>query len=101
MTWVSCNDAAGDGTTRFGSIPHGGNVSALDPANLSTLAAWSTAATGVRVGAEAGGLAGYWPNQYERGHGTNPACAPAHRHTDGAGCSLALVARATTGCHGA
>ena len=45
LTWVSCNDAAGDGTTRFG-IPHGGNVAALIK-HLSTLAAWSTAATGV------------------------------------------------------
>lgn len=96
LTWVTCDDAAGDGTTRFG-IPHGGNVSALIK-HLSTLAAWSTAATGVPAVLKLVDLQGYWP-----GINMNVATAqtllgtPAHRYTGGAGCRLALVARATTG----
>jgi hypothetical protein len=96
LTWVTCNDAAGDGTTRFG-IPHGGNVSTLIK-HLSTMAAWSTAATGVPAVLKLVDLQGYWP-----GINMNTLSAqtllgtPAHRYTDGAGCRLALVARATTG----
>lgn len=96
LTWVTCTDASGDGTTRFG-IPHGGNVSALIK-HLATMAAWSTAATGVPAVLKLVDLQGYWP-----GINMNVATAqtllgtPAHRYTDGAGCRLALVARATTG----
>jgi hypothetical protein len=99
LTWVTCTDSAGDGTTRFG-IPHGGNVSALIK-HLSTLAAWSTAATGVPAVLKLVDLQGYWP-----GINMNTLSAqtllgtPAHRYTDGAGCRLALVARATTGSTG-
>lgn len=96
LTWVSCTDATGDGTTRFG-IPHGGNVSALIK-HLSTMAAWSTAATGVPSVLQLVDVQGYWP-----GINMNVATAqtllgtPAHRYTDGAGCRLFLAARATTG----
>jgi hypothetical protein len=96
LTWVTCNDAAGDGTTRFG-IPHGGNVSALIK-HLSTMAAWSTAATGVPAVLQLVDVQGYWPginmnvNTAQTLLGT-----PAHRYTDGAGCRLFLAARATTG----
>ena len=96
LTWVSCTDSAGDGTTRFG-IPHGGNVSALIK-HLSTMAAWSTAATGVPAVLQLVDVQGYWPginmnvNTAQTLLGT-----PAHRYTDGAGCRLFLTARATTG----
>lgn len=96
LTWQTCTDATGDGTTRFG-IPHGGNVSALIK-HLSTMAAWTTAATGVPSVLQLVDIQGYWP-----GINMNVATAqtllgtPAHRYTDGAGCRLFLAARATTG----
>ena len=96
LTWVTCNDAVGDGTTRFG-IPHGGNVSALIK-HLSTMAAWSTAATGVPAVLQLVDIQGYWP-----GINMNVATAqtllgtPTLRYANGAGCRLALAARATTG----
>lgn len=96
LTWVTCTDATGDGTTRFG-IPHGGNVSALIK-HLSTMAAWSTAATGVPAVLQLVDVQGYWPginmnvNTAQTLLGT-----PVHRYTDGAGCRLFLSARATTG----
>ena len=96
LTWQTCTDSTGDGTTRFG-IPHGGNVSALIK-HLSTMSAWSTAATGVPSVLQLVDVQGYWP-----GINMNVATAqtllgtPAHRYTDGAGCRLFLAARATTG----
>jgi hypothetical protein len=96
LTWKTCDDATGDGTTRFG-IPHGGNVTALIK-HLSTMAAWTTAATGVPAVLQLVDVQGYWP-----GINMNVATAqtllgtPAHRYTDGAGCRLFLAARATTG----
>ena len=96
LTWQTCTDSTGDGTTRFG-IPHGGNVSALIK-HLSTMSAWSTAATGVPSVLQLVDVQGYWP-----GINMNVATAqtllgtPAHRYTNGAGCRLFLAARATTG----
>lgn len=96
LTWVTCTESGGDGTTRFG-IPHGGNVSALIK-HLSTMAAWSTAATGVPSVLQLVDVQGYWP-----GINMNVSTAqtllgtPVHRYTDGAGCRLFLAARATTG----
>lgn len=96
LTWVTCTESGGDGTTRFG-IPHGGNVSALIK-HLSTMAAWSTAATGVPSVLQLVDVQGYWPginmnvNTAQTLLGT-----PVHRYTDGAGCRLFLAARATTG----
>lgn len=96
LAWKTCDDATGDGTTRFG-IPHGGNVSALIK-HLSTMAAWSTAATGVPSVLQLVDVQGYYP-----GINMNLATAqtltgtPAFRYTDGAGCRAFLAARATTG----
>lgn len=96
LTWVTCTDSAGDGTTRFG-IPHGGNVTALIK-QLSTLAAWSTAATGVPSVLKLVDLQGYYP-----GINMNLATAqtllgtPTLRYSGGAGVRACLVARATTG----
>lgn len=96
LAWKTCDDATGDGTTRFG-IPHGGNVSTLIK-HLSTMAAWTTAATGVPSVLQLVDLQGYWP-----GINMNLATAqtltgtPTPRYTNGAGCRLLLAARATTG----
>lgn len=96
LAWKTCDDATGDGTTRFG-IPHGGNVSALIK-HLSTMAAWSTAATGVPAVLQLVDVQGYWP-----GINMNLATAqtltgtPVHRYTDGAGCRLALAIRTSAG----
>ena len=96
LTWQTCTGSAGDGTTRFG-IPHGADVTPLIK-HLSTMAAWSTAATGVPSVLQLVDVQGYWP-----GINMNTLSAqtllgtPAHRYTDGAGCRLALAARSTTG----
>jgi hypothetical protein len=96
LTWQTCTESTGDGTTRFG-IPHGGNVSALIK-HLSTMSAWSTAATGVPSVLQLVDIQGYWP-----GINMNVATAqtllgtPAHRYTDGAGCRLALAIRTSAG----
>lgn len=96
LNWVSCNDATGDGTTRFG-IPHGGNVSSLIK-HLSTMSAWSTAATGVPAVLQLVDLQAYVPginmnvNTAQTLVGT-----PTLRYTNGAGLRLCLAARATTG----
>ena len=96
LAWKTCDDATGDGTTRFG-IPHGGNVSTLIK-HLSTMAAWTTAATGVPSVLQLVDLQGYWP-----GINMNLATAqtltgtPTLRYANGAGCRLLLAARATTG----
>jgi hypothetical protein len=96
LTWVTCSDATGDGTTRFG-IPHGGNVSTLIK-HLSTMSAWSTAATGVPSVLQLVDIQGYWPginmnvNTAQTLLGT-----PTLRYANGAGLRLALAARATTG----
>jgi hypothetical protein len=96
LAWKTCDDATGDGTTRFG-IPHGGNVSALIK-QLSTLAAWSTAATGVPAVLKLVDLQGYYP-----GISMNSATAqtltgtPTLRYANGAGCRLALAIRTSAG----
>ena len=96
LTWQTCTEATGDGTTAFG-IPHGGNVSTLIK-HLSTTAAWSTAATGVPAVLQLVDIQGYWPginmnlNTAQTLLGT-----PTLRYANGAGCRLALAARATTG----
>jgi hypothetical protein len=89
LAWRGTDDATGDGTTRFG-IPHGGNVSALIK-HLSTMAAWSTAATGVPAVLKLVDLQGYYP-----GINMNLATAqtftgtPAMRYTNGVRAALAI-----------
>jgi len=97
LTYVACDDAAGDGTNRFG-IPHGGNVSP-DVKNLLNMLAMSTAATGVPAVLKLIDLVGYWP-----GINMNSALSQSligtpslTRYPNGAGLRLALAARATTG----
>lgn len=96
LTWQTCNDATGDGTTRFG-IPHGGNVTALIK-HLSTMAAWTTSGTGVPAVLQLVDVQGYWPGiNMNSGAAQTLLGTPSHRYTDGAGCRLMLVARASTG----
>jgi hypothetical protein len=96
LTWVTCSDATGDGTTRFG-IPHGGNVSTLIK-HLSTMSAWSTAATGVPAVLQLVDIQGYW-NGINMNVNTAQTLlgTPTLRYANGAGLRLALAARATTG----
>ena len=96
LAWQTCTDATGDGTTRFG-IPHGGNVSALIK-HLSTMAAWTTAATGVPSVLQLVDVQGYWPGINMNATGAQALTGtPTLRYANGAGCRLFLAARATTG----
>ena len=96
LTWKTCDEATGDGTTIFG-IPHGGNVSTLTK-HLLNMAAWTTAATGVPGTLMLVDLQGYYP-----GIDMNVATAqtllgsPSLRYASGAGLRAFLCARATTG----
>ena len=96
LTWVTCDEATGNGTQIFG-IPHGGNVS-TDIKHLLNLSAWTTAATGVPGTLMLVDIQGYW-----NGINMNTLSAqtllgtPTLRYTNGAGCRLFLTARATTG----
>jgi len=96
LAWVTCDEAAGNGTQIFG-LPHGGDVS-TDIKHLLNLSAWSTAATGVPGTLMLVDMQGYWG-----GINMNTLSAqtltgtPTLRYTNGAGCRLFLTARATTG----
>jgi len=89
LAWRNTNNASGDGTTRFG-IPHGGDVSTLIK-HLSTLSAWSTAATGVPSVLKLVDLQGYYP-----GINMNLATAqtltgtPSMRYSNGVRAALAI-----------
>lgn len=96
LTWVTCTEATGDGTSAFG-IPHGGNVSTLLK-HLLNMNAWTTAATGVPATLMLVDVQGYYP-----GINMNLATAqtllgtPTLRYANGAGLRMFLAARATTG----
>ncbi len=96
LAWVTCNEAAGNGTDIFG-IPHGGNVS-TDIKHLLNLSAWTTAATGVPATLMLVDMQGYWPGiNMNSASAQNMTGSPSLRYTNGSGCRLFLVARATTG----
>lgn len=59
LAFVNCSNALGDGTTRFG-IPLGANVGPLIK-HAITMAAWSTAGTGVPSVLKLVDLIGYYP----------------------------------------
>lgn len=96
LTWRTCDESTGNGTDIFG-IPHGGNVS-TDIKNLLNLYAVTAVATGVPAVLMLCDMQGYWP-----GINMNTLSAqtmlgsPTLRYTNGVGCRLFLVARATTG----
>jgi hypothetical protein len=96
LTWKTCDESTGDGTTVFG-IPHGGNVSTLIK-HLSTMSAWSTAATGVPAVLQLVDIQGYWPGINMNVATTQTLLGtPTLRYANGAGLRLCLAARATTG----
>lgn len=96
LTWVTCNEAAGDGTNIFG-IPHGGNVSASIK-HILNMAAWSTAATGVPGTLMLVDVQGYY-NGINMNVNTAQTLlgTPTLRYANGAGLRMFLAARATTG----
>lgn len=96
LTWKTCDNATGDGTTRFG-IPHGSDVTPLIK-HLSTMAAWSTAATGVPSVLQLVDIQGYWPGISMNSNTAQTLLGtPVHRYADGAGCRLALAIRTSSG----
>lgn len=96
LTWVTCNETAGNGTDIFG-IPHGGDV-APDTKHLTLAGAVTPIATGVPAVLMLCDLQGYWPginmnvNTSQTLLGT-----PTLRYANGKGLRMFLVARATTG----
>lgn len=94
LAWKACDDATGDGTTRFG-IPHGGNVSTLIK-QLSTLSAWSTAATGVPSVLKLVDLQGYYPGiSMASASAQTLTGTPSMRYSNGVRAALAI--RTTSG----
>ncbi len=94
LAWKACDGATGDGTTRFG-IPHGGNVSALIK-HLSTISAWSTAATGVPSVLKLVDLQGYYPGiSMASATAQTLTGTPSMRYSNGVRAALAI--RTTSG----
>ncbi len=101
LTWVTCNDAAGNGTQIFG-IPHGGNVSP-DKKHLISASAIHPPVSNTAAGAPAAGgnlvlvdLQGYWPGiAHNTTSGQTLLGTPSLRYDNGNGCRLYNVV--TTG----
>lgn len=94
LAWKGTDDATGDGTTRFG-IPHGGNVSSLIK-HLSTMSAWSTAATGVPSVLKLVDLQGYYPGiSMASATAQTLTGTPTMRYSNGVRAALAI--RTTSG----
>jgi hypothetical protein len=94
LAWKGTDDATGDGTTRFG-IPHGGNVSAFIK-HLSTVSAWSTAATGVPAVLKLVDLQGYYPGiSMASATAQTLTGTPSMRYSNGVRAALAI--RTTSG----
>lgn len=96
LTWKTCDEATGDGTTIFG-MPHGGNVSTLIKHALN-MAAWSTAATGVPGTLMLVDIQGYYPGiDMNTNLAQTLLGTPTLRYANGAGLRMFMCARATTG----
>ena len=97
LTWKTCDESTGNGTDIFG-IPHGGDVSS-DTKHILNVMAVTGVATGVPSVLMLVDMQGYWPgiNMNLNTSQTLLGGPPSLRYTDGAGCRLFLVARATTG----
>jgi hypothetical protein len=96
LNWVSCNEAAGNGSQVFG-IPHGGNVSP-NKKHLLNLNAWSTAATGVPGTLMLVDMQGYYPGISN--NTTSPQTlvgTPSLRYTNGEGVRAFLVQTSGSG----
>ncbi len=98
LTWKTCDEATGNGTDIFG-IPHGGDVSS-DTKHVLNVMGVTGVATGVPAVLMLCDMQGYWPginmnvNTSQTLLGGPPGSL---RYTNGEGCRLFLVARATTG----
>lgn len=102
LNWVTCNDAAGNGTQIFG-IPHGGNVSPDKKHLISASAIHPVVTTTISIPASGGNLVlvdlqGYWPGI---AHNTVlPQLlfgTPSLRYANGDGCRLYNVVTTTLG----
>lgn len=96
LTWVTCTETAGDGTNVFG-IPHNGDVSTATK-HLINASAVTGVATGVPSQLMLVDLQGYYPGINMNSNSAQTLLGtPTLRYTNGAGCRMFLVARATTG----
>lgn len=93
LACVNCDDASGDGTTRFG-LPHGGNVSGMVKHAL-TVGLMSTSSTGVPAVLKMVDLVSYWPGiNMNSGSVQNLTGTPTlTRWPNGDGLRLALAIR--------
>jgi hypothetical protein len=96
LACINCNEANGNGTDIFGMY-HGGNVSSSIK-HLLNLYAVTGVATGVPAVLMLCDMQCYWPGvNMNSASAQNFTGTPTLRYTNGAGCRLFLVARATTG----
>lgn len=97
LTYVACDDAAGDGTNIFGMY-HGGNVS-TDIKHLLNMQAVTTSSTGIPGQLKLIDLLGYWPgiNMATNSLQTLSGTPSLTRAPNGAGVRAALVITATSG----
>lgn len=96
LTWTSCNETTGNGTTIFG-IPHGGNVS-TDTKHLLNMSALTGVATGVPAQLMLIDLQGYWPGITNNSFSVQTLSGtPTLRYTNGAGCRLFWVQTSASG----
>lgn len=100
LNWVTCDDAAGNGTQIFG-IPHGGNVSPDKKHLISASAIMPAVGTSSGVPVAGGTLVlvdlqGYWPGISHTTTSTQTLVGtPSLRYANGDGCRLYMVC--TTG----
>lgn len=97
LNWVTCDDAAGNGTQIFG-IPHGGNVSP-DKKHLISASAYNQPGPPVTGGnLVLVDLQGYWPGVNHANTNVQPlAGTPSLRYANGDGCRLFSVATSAFG----
>lgn len=98
LAWRTCDEATGNGTDIFG-IRHGGNVS-TDLKHILNMYAVTGVATGVPSVLMLCDMQGYWPGINMNTTLNTLTGTPTLRYTNGEGCRLFLVARATTGVTG-
>jgi len=89
LTWVSCNESAGNGTESFG-FPHGGNVS---PATKHVINAGAVGTAATAVGdLVLVDMQGYWPGIALNSSASQTLLGtPTLRYTNGDGCRMYVV----------
>jgi hypothetical protein len=95
LAWRTCDESTGNGTDIFG-IRHGGNVLS-DLKHILNMYALTGVATGVPAMLMLCDMQGYWPGINMNTTVNTLTGTPTLRYTNGEGCRLFLVARATTG----